>query len=238
MKKFYFKFVNQTKNRKLGLGMAATYTSSNSCPITCPYLTSCYAQTGHVKKAWLDVDNNKHAINFKQLQMEFKRHSFYFPNGFIRVNTAGDLPGTKEQLSAHYINGYIKASKNLKVYTYTHYPLDVGNNIQLIKRATNKGFTINKSCETINQVKQCIKNKIYSVLTVPSTETRKQFNIKDNNNKTIARAILCKAQLTNTNIDCATCQLCYDRPKNLVIYFKSHGNGKKKLDKILDDLNK
>jgi len=233
MKKNYlFSFTKKTQNAKLGRGMSATYSSSNTCPKACPFLKNgCYASEGfYTRLHWQKIDSGERGISFNELIKKIKALK---ENSTLRLNVAGDLPGNNNKISSTYLKKYIDATRHLKAYTYTHYPLSKGYNCQLLKLANNNGLTINVSCETENQALQSVDNNLPTVLVVKSTETRKIYKLKDIHGNVKATVLICPQQ--TKGVSCSDCMLCYERPKNIVIGFKAH-NATKKVNEILEKI--
>ena len=153
----------------------------------------------------------------------------------MRLNIGGDLPGHNNNIYKSYLDKYIQACKPLKAWTYTHYPISKGNNLQLIKQANKKGLSINVSCETEQQALQSVDNKLLTALVVKSTEERKSYKLKDIHGNTKATVLICPQQTSNKSITCSECMLCYKRPYNIIIGFLAH-NAFKKVNQILDKL--
>ena len=233
MKKNYlFSFIKKTGNSKLGEGMSSTYSSSNTCPNSCPFKSNgCYASEGYYTRLhWKKVDNGERGIKFNDLINKIKSLK---PGSMLRLNVAGDLVGHNNKIYKSYLDKYIEACKPLKAYTYTHYPISKGNNLQLIKQANKKGLVINVSTETEYQAIQSLSNNLPTVLVVKSTEDRNSYPLKDIHGHTKGRVLICPQQTKGVN--CVDCGLCLDRPKNIVIGFKAH-NATQKVNKILENI--
>jgi len=233
IKDLNFHFVKKSGNKKTGF-MPVTYNSRATCPDSCIFKNNgCYASAGfHTRLNWDKVTNKERGGTFKEL---LKNISSLKPGTIWRACVAGDIPANnKGAISRTYINGIIKANQGKRGYSYTHHKLDIGHNIQYLKKANNQGFTINVSCETEDQADNVIKNNLPAVLVVKSTERRNAWTTKNGN-----KVLVCLAQTSDKT--CIDCKLCQQRPSpnnKLIIAFKSHGNQAKKIDKILDDLNK
>ena len=125
----------------------------------------CIKKTIEGNKDWkpnmiLDDGGDLTALMHKDYKELLKNISSLKPGTIWRACVAGDIPANnKGAISRTYINGIIKANQGLKGYSYTHHKLDIGHNIQYLKKANNQGFTINVSCETESQADNVIKNK-------------------------------------------------------------------------------
>ena len=235
MKKNYlFSFIKKTGNAKLGADMSSTYSTSNTCPSNCPFIKNgCYASEGYYTSLyWRKLDNAIVGIKFNELIKKIKSLK---DNSKLRLNVAGDLPGSNNKISPSYLNKYVDACKRLKAWTYTHYPISKANNLKLLKDANKNGLTVNISTETEHQAMQSVENKLPTVIVVKSTETRKSYNLKDIHGNTKATVVICPQQISNKSITCSECMLCYSRPYNIVIGFLAH-NAFKKVNQILEKL--
>ena len=234
MKKNYaFSFTEKTTNKKLGDNISITYSSSNTCPNACPFKNNgCYCSEGYYTRLhWQKVDNGQRGIKCDNLINKIKSLK---PGSKLRLNIGGDLVGHNNNIYKSYLNKYVEACKPLKAWTYTHYPISKGNNLQLIKQAYKKGLTINVSCETEHQAIQSLDNGLLTALVVKSTEDRKSYKLKDIHGNTKATVLICPQQIKD-DVTCSNCMLCYDRPKNIVIGFKAH-NATQKVNKILENI--
>ena len=225
--KMKFHFVKKSGNKKTGY-MPVTYNSRLSCPDSCIFKNNgCYADNYHTRLNWDKVTSGERGGTFKELLDNIKALK---PGTIWRACVAGDIPSNKKgEISRTYIKGITEANQGLKGYTYTHNRLDVGENISLLKTANKKGFTVNISTETEAAADNAVLNSLPAVIVVKSTETRRTWLTKNKN-----KILVCPAQTNGVN--CIDCQLCQNRPKNLIIAFLAHGNLSKIIDKILDNL--
>ena len=233
MKKTYmFSFTKKTANAKLGRGMSATYSSSNTCPKACPFLKNgCYASEGfYTRLHWQKIDSGERGITFNELIKKIKALK---ENSTLRLNVAGDLPGNNNKISPTYLNKYIEATRHIKAYTYTHYPIHIHNNLKLLKQANNSNLVINVSTECENDAIKSVENNLPTVLVVKSTETRNSYKLKDAKGNIKGTVIICPQQ--TKGVSCSDCMACYNRPKNIVIGFKAH-NATKKVNEILEKI--
>ena len=222
-----FHFVPKSGNKKTGF-MPVTYNSRLSCPNSCIFKNNgCYANYYHTRINWDKVTSGERGGTFKELLNNIKALK---PGTIWRACVAGDIPSNnKGEISRTYIKGITEANKGLKGYTYTHNRLDIGENIRLLKTANKKGFTVNISTETEAAADNAVLNSLPAVIVVKSTEKRRSWFTKNKN-----KILVCPAQTSKVN--CIDCQLCQNRPKNLIIAFLAHGNMSKLIDKILDNL--
>ena len=89
-------------------------------------------------------------------------------------------------------------------------------------------MVINFSCETIEQVKQCYKYNVTSVLAV-KTMTE--------NEKTIDGIKFKKCPATyQEGMNCKKCMKCLNKNRDYTIVFEVHGTGKKKATFLMGEL--
>ena len=135
----------------------------------------------------------------------------------IRHNVAGDIakPGT-DLIDSELLEALCECYKDKAAYTYTHTAL-VPENIAEIKKALDKGFVINKSCESLKQVEICLNNNIPCVLAVENMDDDEIY-IHD---------VLFK----KCNGDCVNCGWCMNASRDFVPVFVAHGSGRAKIIK-------
>ena len=146
------------------------------------------------------------------------------PSQLWRHNQVGDLVATAAgKISRRFIRGLIAANRGRRGYTYSHHDLALGENLALIRQANRQGLTINVSTETEAAADRAVAAGLPTVVAVPSTETRTAWSTQAGN-----RVVVCPAQRDGSTVDCATCQLCYQRPAGLIVAFLAHGTSKAK----------
>lgn len=210
-----------SKNTKTGKIPVST-SSKATCPVTCPFANGngCYAENHGLNFHWRAVTDGSRGVTAS----EFFRLIAALPSGqFWRANQAGDLPHTLGRVSRRFLVGLIAANRGRRGYTYTHHRLDLGENLALIRQANRQGFTINVSTETETAADRAVAAGLPAVVAVPSTETRTAWDTPAGN-----RVVVCPAQREGSTVDCATCQLCYQRPAGLIVSFIAHGTSKAK----------
>ena len=132
-------------------------------------------------------------------------------------------------------------------YTYTHNVLNT-HNVEAIKYATNNGFTINASTESLKDVDAAMNKGLNAVTVIPSDdgslvpfcslEDHKVYyrQVKQIKTPEGRRVVVCPAQKC-VPTKCENCKLCSkDRGSNYVIAFVAHGNGKKAVNKTLSNI--
>lgn len=228
-----FTFTRISKNKKTG-EIPTSITDSSSCPVACPFApkdgkpNGCYAAYGPLNWHWKKLDNGKVGISANELFDAIKD----LPSGtLMRHNVAGDLCHKNEKIDMDFLNGIINAARNRKVFTYTHHVV-LGNdakakhNRNAVKEANEAGFTINLSGNNCDNADELKALKIAPVVTIVPSNSPDSFMTKAGN-----KVIVCPAQ-TRENVNCAKCKLCQNQKRSVIIGFKAHGVGTKKVEAI------
>ena len=220
LKNLRFHLSRVSTNSKTGPIPVST-SSQATCPTTCPFLGSgCYAQNHGLIFHWRAVTEGTRGVTASEF---FRLIGALFPDQLWRHNQAGDLPHTRGRISRRFLRGLIAANSGRRGYTYSHHNLALGENLALIRQANRQGLTINVSTESELAADRAVAAGLPAVVAVPSTETRTAWDTPAGN-----RVVVCPAQRDGSTVDCATCQLCYQRPAALVIAFVAHGTSKAK----------
>lgn len=226
MANYGFVPASDTRNKKLG-HMAYISAPSDNCDDNCPFKgDGCYAENPPFSWVWDKHQSgvSRHSVTYPQLltnvrQMPRDSKLRFFVGGDFPKNGTGSVDCIKATQMA-------KAAIGKKTIIFTHHRPWSGNGAwgATIRNLKPIGFQINVSCESEQQVDAYIADGIDCVLTVPSTETRKQWRTAGGN-----RVRICPQQL-HEGVTCERCMLCSSRPDDMVIAFKGHGTRVKKFD--------
>jgi hypothetical protein len=231
LKNLLFHLSLKSGNDKTGT-MPVSTSSKATCSPSCPFLPAngggCYAAGGPLNLHWLKVTSGERGQSFSGFLEALQAIPAGSP---FRHNQAGDLVHTAGRISRTFIKKMSAAVSHLRAYTYTHHSLTLGENLQLLKYANRKGFTINVSCESERQVDETIKAGLPAVVVVDAEESRNQWRTPDGN-----VVLVCPAQRSDSK-KCTDCMLCHKRGKRVAIAFKAHGNSKKKVSRIVNAIN-
>ena len=221
LKNLRFHLSRVSTNSKTGPIPVST-SSKATCPPTCPFLggNGCYGDNHGLNFHWRLVTEGSRGVTASEF---FRLIGALFPDQLWRHNQAGDLPHTRGRISRRFLRGLIGANRGRRGYTYSHHDLALGENLALIRQANRQGFTVNVSTETEAAADRAVAAGLPAVVAVPSTETRTAWSTPAGH-----RVVVCPAQREGSTVDCATCQLCYQRPAGLVIAFLAHGTSKAK----------
>lgn len=227
-----YAFIHKSKasNKKLG-SMSYTYAPPINCDPECPFKNNgCYAENPPIVWQWVNHQSGKSKASCTYPQMLSSIRML--PAGDkVRLFVGGDFPrngtGGADCSKATEI---AKNSAGKKVIVYSHHQPWSGNGAwgATVRNLKLTGFNINISCESEQQVDAYIADGISCVVTVPSTETRKQWRTTAGN-----RVRVCPQQI-HDGVTCDSCMLCHDRPHDMAIAFKAHGSRKKKVNSTLE----
>lgn len=221
-----------------------SYSNRSTCPNRCPLKNNgCYADSYHTSRQWDRCDDEgdkRYIANGHDLTLDLMSAvALHAKRGeksiLFRHNVAGDiaLPNS-DMIADERLNTIVESCNkvssilnNIKLmgYTYTHCSLTM-QNFNKVKKAQSKGFVVNFSCETIEEVKKVKFAGCNAVLTsVSPEETTKALKTEG------LKAVQCPAQ-TNKDMSCKKCKLCA-RNREAVVIFAIHGNGSKKAQKVI-----
>lgn len=153
---------------------------------------------------------------------EFLSRIERLPSGQVwRYAEVGDLPGIGESIDEFALLALIDANTGSRGFTYTHKLRDLGMLRQYITHAKLRGFTINASCDSLEQVDSMKANGFNSlVVTLPHDAPDKLITPMGYTVK------VCWAE-NDPNVNCSRCRACANpmatRP---VIGFRAHGQAK------------
>lgn len=219
------RFTKVSSNAKTG-PIAVSMTESASCPDTCALKSNgCYAKMSYVGIQWRQLDKGTHGIEWQEFINELSR----LPYGSIfRHNVAGDLPHSNGMIDHKMLGQLVQASKKKQGFTYTHHLLTQWN-VGVIKTANKAGFTINVSCDSLEEVDSRYKHGLPLVTILPEDAPK---TLKTPAGFTV---VTCPATYRD-DVTCASCgngrPLCARADRGYIVGFPVHGSGKKKAEKV------
>ena len=119
------------------------------------------------------------------------------------------------------------ANRGRRGYTYTHHLLNDAN-LQIIKEANNNGFTISASCESVDVADSVMTEHGIPAVAVINSEEKRRFFTTTNGRK----VVVCPAKI-HADVTCATCGICANPRRSVVVAFPAHGTAKKKTNSIV-----
>jgi hypothetical protein len=209
-----------SNNKKIG-AMSATYRTSDTCASDCPLFVDgkpkCYASAG--------AGGGSFALAKKfgkSTQTAFARLVKESPFRFtVRHLVSGDVDDEYIAVA----NKLHKVRPDLKGYGYTH---DWRNR----SPEQVEGWTLNASCETVEEVEKAIANGWQAVIESPESDSLVGQRIAGR------RVVACPNQIDD-RVKCSSCRLC---PSNTdtrpIVEFKLHGNNTKLLADIIIEKRK
>ena len=213
-------------NTKTG-PITTTRTERPSCPSTCAlYNAGCYATLGRERMQWDRLNRHETGVSWDEFVSQIRR---IVPNGVLwRHNTAGDLPHNNGNIDYLKLKQLINANKGKKGFTYSHHVLNDHNVISL-QNANALGFTVNASCESVDEADRVMSEyNIPAVAVVHSEESRRFFTTTNGR-----KVVTCPAALHKGKVSCATCGLCQLADREFVIAFPAHGVAKNKVNAVV-----
>jgi hypothetical protein len=207
--------------------ITTTRTERGSCPTTCPfYNAGCYATLGRERMQWDRLNRKETGVNWDEFVSQIRR---IVPNGVLwRHNTAGDLPHNDGQIDYLKLKQLINANKNRRGFTYSHHILN-DHNVIALQNANGMGFTVNVSCESVDDADRVMSEHNIPAVAVVHSEEKRRFFTTTNGRKVIT----CPAALHPGKVTCATCGLCQLADRKFVIAFPAHGASKRKVNDIV-----
>lgn len=216
-------FVAKSSNKKIG-SIPCTTSSRKTCPSACPLSGKggCYAEAGYYTRLnWNKVDSGERGNSYDALIESVRK----LPEGQLwRHNVAGDLvPSEDNVIDAKALEQLTAANSGRKGFTYTHYPMTT-NNILAIKRANERGFTVNISTNNIDET-HSLKGLGLPIVTIVPNEDFWQ----DGNR--VSDIVRCPAEVSD-KVTCKTCGLCAKSNRSTIVGFTPHGSRKSAAQKI------
>ena len=207
-------------------GPIPTSTSErSSCPTTCPfYDKGCYAKSGPQALHWRKVSNTERGVDWSEFVTLVRK----IARGQIwRHNVSGDLPHNDGNIDYLKLRQLIDANKGRRGFTYSHHVLNE-HNIICLQNANMMGFTVNASCESVDDADRVMTECNIPAVAVVNSEKTDRFYKTASGRKVIT----CPATI-HENVTCATCGLCQQSDREFVIAFPAHGTAKKTVNTIV-----
>jgi hypothetical protein len=210
---------SKLKNKGDKIQFSATWTAPCYCPTRCPWKGhGCYGEHGNCNMHFRNVAKRLTGTPINLLPSQV------FSRGcgqYVRINVVGDMaiPGTSE-LSSAFVETIISAYPRTfikELYTYTHCDLN-SHNLKIMREAIARGFVINASCESHEQVKKAINNGVPAVLVV-------KYMTKNVIEKEGIKYVKCPNQINQKN-KCLHCKKCMQGNRREVVVFTYHGKSK------------
>ena len=216
-------FVEKSTNRKTG-NIPQTYTEKGSCPTSCPFHgRGCYGEDYYTNMTWNRCST--HGLNLEQLCAAVLKLE---PGTLLRYNVAGDMaiPGTG-RLNLDLVSRLsgIFCAAGVQAYTYTHCELGRLEGYCL-RVARSSGFTVNASCETMQECDKAIDLGVPAVIACVDAEHVPATTPKGR------RIVICPNQ-SHERVTCKSCKLCARGNRKVVVALLAHGVRRKKAQEAI-----
>lgn len=221
-------FSKRSGNEKTG-PIPVSMSERATCPDHCSFkgtdengkLRGCYAEGWPMRTHWDKV--SERGVSWT----EFCALVAQLPEGQLwRHNQAGDLPGENNELDGAALAQLVLANRGRRGFTYTHKP----GNREALAMANRNGFTINVSCDSLEQVDTDIGKGSPVVVVLPMLEkgeVENKVTLTPGGN----RVVTCPAQWRDTS--CAECGMCAVSDRNYAIGFRAHGIAKRRTSNLV-----
>lgn len=221
-------FSKRSGNEKTG-PIPVSMSERATCPDHCSFkgidengkLRGCYAEGWPMRTHWDKVAER--GVTWT----EFCELVRALPEGQLwRHNQAGDLPGENNELDGAALAELVLANTGRRGFTYTHKP----RNREALAMANRNGFTINVSCDSLEQVDTTIGKGSPVVVVLPMLE-KGEVESKVTYTPGGNRVVTCPAQWRETS--CAECGLCAVSDRSYAIGFRAHGIAKRRTSNLV-----
>ncbi len=211
------KFTEVSRNSKIG-PIPVTTTERSSCPPSCSfYSAGCYAEHGPISWQWKKMSN---ALDWG----DFCDTIAALPKGSLwRHNQAGDLPGQGEALDTGLLAALVKANRGRRGFTYTHKAP-----APAMKEATDAGFTINLSADSMKEADQKASLELGPVVVIVAEDSPNSGVTPEGR-----KWLVCPEQ-TGAVKNCQICQACAVGKRKTIIAFRAHGVRKNMVNKRIN----
>lgn len=157
---------------KTGVGIRITM-ERITCPPACPLRgEECYAEVGTVSWHWNKIDRGERGFAWPELCAQVAS----LPRGaWGRWAQAGDCPSAgPDRIDRARMHEMATAAIGLPLVGYTHYPVTDNSaeslwNVEALKSLRARGFNLNASCETLEQVDVAIDRGLTAVIVQPES---------------------------------------------------------------------
>lgn len=217
-------FVRKSSNAKTG-AIPVTVSSRKTCPKACVFNhgNGCYADAGYYTRLnWDKVTNGERGTDYDTFINNIRK----LPLGQLwRHNVAGDLVGANDVIDVEALAALTTANTGKRGFTYTHYPLQTGNNAAAIKAANKAGFTVNVSANSASEAVSAYKRYKLPTVAVLPIDAPEQQTIDG------VKIVTCPATYRD-DVTCASCKLCSVADRKVIVGFPAHGTQAKRANII------
>jgi hypothetical protein len=204
-----------SQNSKTG-PIAVSSSGWSTCPSTCGAREVCYAMKGYHTRLHGDaITREDRGLPAEQF---IKKVAALRPGTFFRHNVGGDLWHHHGKVVPSLLLSLASATQHLTAaWTYTHHRPDPRNQ-KALRQATDLGFTVNVSTETLDDAVK-YHRRGYPVTCIvkdmPKTFVHKGVTF-----------VRCQHQVDNGQTQCSGCgqgkPLCAQAGRDFVVAFEQH----------------
>lgn len=215
--------VRVSQNAKLG-PIPAAYVSEDTCPDVCPLKKAgCYGDSGNVSIHWRRVSDGRSGTEWPQFLEKVKA----LPrNTLWRFGVVGDLPHSDGRIDVEALDGLVNANRGKRGWAYSHHDVTLAHNQEAIAGANARGFTVNLSADSLEEVDLKYALGIAPVVSILPRDAKKVTYTTGG-----VRIVTCPAAL-NKAVTCSSCGVCQNPDRRVVIGFPAHGSGAKKAEQV------
>lgn len=205
---------------------------SKSSPETCPpscalYNAGCFGENPRLRQHWKRVPET--GLPWR----DFLEQVRALPEGTLwRHNEVGDLAGVGDDLDGWKLLELAEANRGRRGFTFTH-KCKSSRYLPLLRNATELGFTVNLSADSVGQAEHLQWKGFPVVLVLPRDESRPYFDTPNG-----TRVVVCPAT-RNDRVTCQSCGLCQVAKRKSIVGFPAHGHQHRKItERVLREVAK
>lgn len=216
---YLVKWVDDSKNRKLG-AIPEAYVSSVTCPPSCQlYNNGCYGEHGYLREHWRRASTQ--GLNWNQMLERVRA----LPVGQLwRYAMVGDLPGVGEAVDDYALSALVRANYGRRGFGFTHKRSQ--HAFDAVRYCNATGFTMNLSANNLWEADDLRKVGPVVVLIDPNGPVTQSTP----NGTTVIR---CPATYVS-GMNCGNCGICHRRSElRVIVGFPAHGLRQKRVLEVL-----
>lgn len=215
-----FYFPKNGRNKKLGAGVVGVKADRASCPARCPFLADseaeCFGRGFTLARKWSAVARD--GWEFSELVTRLRRA--VWKGRPWRFGVVGDLPADNGRIRRDALEAL--ASVGGDGWCYTHHNLLEPSNLAAVRAVAGR-FTVNQSCDTIEQAEACLDAGVPATMVGPAGMSRPVVSERG------SIYTPCPAALPGSSVTCARCTLCRSGAagrtrRRVVVVFPAHGD--------------
>jgi hypothetical protein len=226
-------FTERTADTKTG-PMPACMVSSNTCPLTCPWLgNGCYGEHNHLGRWWARTnysDNPEHSMPWGR----FCKRVRGLREELWRYGIVGDLPGLGNEVDLPKLRQLADANAvhDNAAIAYTHKLPKYIHQLRAYQYAIAQRFIINLSLDRIEDVDLWTAKLAKQHATIPLTVVVPSDFPRRHHTPGGTLLEVCPAQCRD-DMTCKRCRVCANPHRRHAVGFRAHGQAIRKIDQWL-----